>query len=99
MSFLQIRDVSHGYTAGGLFSKRHRVDVLRGLNLELIEGQNLGLLGSSGSGKSTLARLLMGLESIQDDERPVGITAVFRHAAAGKACGQFLRFSTSPRRL
>ena len=63
MSFLQIRDVSHGYTAGGLFSKRHRVDVLRGLNLELIEGQNLGLLGSSGSGKSTLARLLMGLES------------------------------------
>ena len=63
MSFLQIRDVSHGYTAGGLFSKRHRVDVLRGLNLDLIEGQNLGLLGSSGSGKSTLARLLMGLES------------------------------------
>lgn len=63
MSFLQVEGIRHGYTAGGMFSKRHRVEVLQGLNLELIEGQNLGLLGSSGSGKSTLARLLMGLET------------------------------------
>ena len=63
MSFIQVRNLSHGYTAGGMFSKRHRVQVLNQLNLDLPEGQNLGLLGGSGSGKSTLARLLMGLET------------------------------------
>ena len=63
MGFLKVRNLSHGYTAGGLFRKRHRVEVLRGLNLDILAGQNLGLLGCSGSGKSTLARLLMGLET------------------------------------
>ena len=63
MSFIQLRDLSHGYTAGGLFSKRHRVQVLTGLNLDVLAGQSLGLLGGSGSGKSTLARLIMGLEA------------------------------------
>ena len=63
MSFIQVRDLEHGYSAGGLFSKRHRVQVLSGLNLDLHEGQSLCLLGCSGSGESTLARLLMGLES------------------------------------
>ena len=62
MNLFQIRNLSHGYTAGAMFSKRHRVQVLSELNLDLPEGQNLGLLGGSGSGKSTLARLLMGLE-------------------------------------
>ena len=63
MNLFQIRNLSHGYTAGAMFSKRHRVQVLSELNLDLPEGQNLGLLGGSGSGKSTLARLLMGLET------------------------------------
>ena len=63
MSFIQVRDLDHGYTAGGFFSKRHRVQVLNGLTLDLHQGQSLGLLGGSGSGKSTLARLLMGLET------------------------------------
>ena len=62
MSLIQVRNVSHGYTAGGLFSKRHRIQVLSTLDLDLHEGQSLGLLGGSGSGKSTLARVLMGLE-------------------------------------
>ncbi|WP_300720152.1 nickel import ATP-binding protein NikE [Pseudomonas sp.] len=63
MTFMHVSQLSHGYSTGGLFSKRHRVEVLRGLNLDLQEGQSLGLLGASGSGKSTLARLLMGLET------------------------------------
>ena len=63
MSIFHVHNVSHGYTAGGLFSKRHRIQVLKALNLDLHEGQSLGLLGASGSGKSTLARLLMGLET------------------------------------
>ena len=43
MSFIQVRDLSHGYTAGGFFSKRHRVHVLDGLNLDLEQGQSLAL--------------------------------------------------------
>jgi NitT/TauT family transport system ATP-binding protein len=35
--------------------------VLEGVNLSLIEGQIVGLLGRSGSGKSTLLRLIAGL--------------------------------------
>src|SRR5579883_1212275 len=35
--------------------------VLEGMNLELREGQIVGLLGRSGSGKSTLLRLMAGL--------------------------------------
>jgi NitT/TauT family transport system ATP-binding protein len=35
--------------------------VLDGMNLELVEGQIVGLLGRSGSGKSTLLRLIAGL--------------------------------------
>src|ERR1700759_1905383 len=35
--------------------------VLQGMNLELREGQIMGLLGRSGSGKSTLLRLIAGL--------------------------------------
>src|SRR6202171_2710028 len=35
--------------------------VLEGMNLELQEGQIVGLLGRAGSGKSTLLRLIAGL--------------------------------------
>ena len=35
--------------------------VLEGVNLQLLQGQIVGLLGRSGSGKSTLLRLIAGL--------------------------------------
>jgi len=40
--------------------------VLEGMNLELREGQIVGLLGRSGSGKSTLLRLIAGLSEPSD---------------------------------
>jgi ABC-type multidrug transport system fused ATPase/permease subunit len=38
-------------------------DVLEGVDLEICQGERIGLIGSSGSGKSTLVDLLMGLLS------------------------------------
>ena len=41
---------------------RGRRDVLHGLDLELAEGDSLGLVGPNGSGKSTLLRVAAGIE-------------------------------------
>ncbi|MGB9838752.1 ABC transporter ATP-binding protein [Methanothermobacter sp.] len=49
---LRVSDLSYSY--GDDFS-------LRGINLELREGEVLGLTGPNGSGKTTLARLISGL--------------------------------------
>jgi len=62
MSLLHIDNIGHGYRTGGLLGRRHWLQVLDGISIELQAGQSLGLLGSSGSGKSTLGRLLLGLE-------------------------------------
>src|SRR5580658_5685339 len=65
--------------------------VLEGVNLQLVEGQIVGLLGRSGSGKSTLLRLIAGLSQPSAGElhylgKPVagpanGISMVFQSFA------------------
>ncbi|WP_159499000.1 ABC transporter ATP-binding protein [Microbacterium sp. 18062] len=55
---LRVRDVSRVYKSGG-----RPVTALRGVSLDVHEGEVLGIVGESGSGKSTLAKLLVQLES------------------------------------
>lgn len=51
-----------------LNAKAGRVDILRGVDLEIEEGRSIGVLGPSGSGKSSLLMIMGGLERATSGE-------------------------------
>jgi branched-chain amino acid transport system ATP-binding protein len=53
MSLLQIENISAGYFPG--------LDILRGVNLQVEEGQTYCMIGPNGAGKSTLLKVVCGL--------------------------------------
>lgn len=57
-ALVEIRDLHKSYRTPGFA----RVHVLRGLNLRIPRGVNVGVMGLNGAGKSTLLRLIGGLE-------------------------------------
>jgi len=61
-SLLEVRGLHVEYASSGLLrSRRDTVQALHGIDIELVEGRSLGVVGESGCGKSTLARAILGL--------------------------------------
>ncbi len=54
------------------FSYSEGKEVLKGLNLQVKEGEKLVLLGTSGSGKSSILKILMGMERAQSGTIRIG---------------------------
>src|SRR5690554_4704525 len=57
---LEVKDLSKSFSTA---ASPEPIEVLKGLNLQMEEGESLAILGQSGSGKSTLLTLLAGLDS------------------------------------
>ncbi len=55
---VEIRELTKAYVRG-----KQRVEVLHGINLDILDGDFVALMGPSGSGKTTLLNLIGGLDS------------------------------------
>jgi putative ABC transport system ATP-binding protein len=66
-----------------------QIDVLNDLNLDVTEGEFLGLMGPSGSGKTTLLNLIAGLDQPSQGEVWVGREMISRMSE-----GQLARWRT-----
>jgi len=62
-ALVQIRDVHKNFTRGS-----ERIEVLKGVSLDIPKGDYLSLMGPSGSGKTTLLNLMGGLDTPTDGE-------------------------------
>ena len=67
MASLSIQNVKKSYGS---------VEVLKGIDLSLNDGEFLVLLGPSGCGKSTLLNMIAGLDTITDGEILINRTVV-----------------------
>jgi putative ABC transport system ATP-binding protein len=77
-ALVQIKDVHKYFTRGN-----ERIDVLKGVNLDIPQGDFLALMGPSGSGKTTLLNLMGGLDLPTDGSVSVGGVEINRLSGGG----------------
>ena len=82
--YLVTRGLVKGYGEGAA-----RMEVLRGIDVEITRGEICVLLGPSGSGKSTFLNLIGGLEAADGGSIEVGGTAIT--TLGKKALGEYRR--------
>jgi putative ABC transport system ATP-binding protein len=70
---VRVRGIHKYFRRGG-----EQIDVLQDLNLEVAEGEFLGIMGPSGSGKTTLLNLIAGLGKPSEGEIWIGPFCVSR---------------------
>ena len=71
---IRIMDVQKSFVTNG-----NRVDVLRGIDLDIFEGEMVAIVGASGVGKSTLLHVMGTLERPDDGEVLYRGKRVFRY--------------------
>lgn len=77
---ISAKNLHRGYTIG-----KKRVEVLRGVNLEIYEGEKVFLCGPSGAGKTTLMYTLAGLESPEKGSVTLDGTDIFSLSRTAQA--------------
>lgn len=75
---LKITDLTKSYGNG-----KRKKEVFRNLNIALLSGETLTILGKSGSGKSTLAKVLTGLEKPDSGDVMYGGKTIFNNKTTG----------------
>jgi multiple sugar transport system ATP-binding protein len=75
MARLELRDVRKSYGS---------IEVIKGIDLDVAEGEFCVFVGPSGCGKSTLLRMIAGLEPISGGEIAIGNTVVNTIPAADR---------------
>ncbi len=68
---VQVRSLRKVFVKRGLVSISHQV-LFNGFDLDLYQGELLGLVGPSGSGKSTLGKIIAGLEGYEGSVKVLG---------------------------
>jgi ABC-type lipoprotein export system ATPase subunit len=71
---VRVEQIGKSYRQG-----KKKIEVLKGLDLDLPNGESLAIVGQSGSGKSTLLALMAGL-----DRPDVGRMSISDHSTMPK---------------
>jgi len=71
MAFVEVRGLVKAYTGPG-----GRLEVLRGLDLDIAQGEMVAIVGASGVGKSTLLHVIGGLDALDGGMVRIGHASI-----------------------